>query len=149
MARYSYNGTVLPQLPEWDKEKYPYAIIFGNAGSVSNRYELLCISAPFSAPSGDDLKFSASVDGYEYTCLDTDGSWTDHGEAVWDTGGITGDNVFLAIIVSTNPFVWTNTDILDDAGNVVYAASTPVIVFCATSYQIGIAAGMGLEGIVR
>ncbi len=27
---YSYNGIVLPALPEWDKETYPYASIFYN-----------------------------------------------------------------------------------------------------------------------
>ena len=27
---YSYNGTVLPTLPEWDKETYPYAVILDN-----------------------------------------------------------------------------------------------------------------------
>ena len=28
---YSYNGTVLPALPEWDKEKYPYVAMCGSA----------------------------------------------------------------------------------------------------------------------
>lgn len=27
---YSYNGTVLPKLPEWDKTAYPYAVILDN-----------------------------------------------------------------------------------------------------------------------
>ena len=27
MANYSYNGVILPQLPEWDKTSAPYAII--------------------------------------------------------------------------------------------------------------------------
>ena len=27
---YSYNGTVWPALPEWDKTTYPYAILYTN-----------------------------------------------------------------------------------------------------------------------
>lgn len=40
---YSYNGVVLPKLPEWDKTKYPYAVI--GYSSVLETYVLSCRSA--------------------------------------------------------------------------------------------------------
>lgn len=45
VAKCSYNGTVLPALPEWDKEAYPYAVIcpFYDAG-----YVMACYSEPIS-----------------------------------------------------------------------------------------------------
>ena len=35
---YSYNGVILPKLPEWDRESYPYAIIRRYEGNMFNGY---------------------------------------------------------------------------------------------------------------
>lgn len=31
---YLYNGVRLPKLPEWDREKYPYAVLTGSGSSI-------------------------------------------------------------------------------------------------------------------
>ena len=42
---YSYNGMVLPALPEWDKETYPVAAIMRAAGT-NYKYRLYFVTAP-------------------------------------------------------------------------------------------------------
>lgn len=47
---YSYNGVVLPKLPEWDKTAYPYAVIYQEIGSYLGELRetnaLYCFAEP-------------------------------------------------------------------------------------------------------
>ena len=101
---YSYNGVVLPKLPEWDREKYPYAVIgyCNTHGYVFSRS-----SNPWTANEYGNIfptRFS--------TYYASDDKWA-------TTNGA------LEFITP----IWTNTDILNEDGSVYLAASDPIPVY--------------------
>ena len=126
---YSYNGTVLPKLPEWDREQYPYAYI-DYYDSTGNSYSFFVTSKPLRWYAGgfvigfplNDPDALASVFRWRYRPAYADG-WYETGES--DNAGIYYGGV------------WTNTDIYypDDysdetlAGTLFLAASEPVPVY--------------------
>lgn len=112
---YLYNGVRLPELPEWDREKYPYALIgaypnedgYGISGNLYltskvefgyNKYNVWSIATeyifPFDANSDYPTEWQP---GREYS-------------------GSPGVNVID----------WANFDLLDEDGSVYLAASEPV-----------------------
>lgn len=108
---YSYNGTVLPGLPEWNKEKYPYAWI-GKEASPSFLYML-------SQPplwNGTELVASADCNCLWYSL--TGGVWVYDLTATHSAGDTVGDDA-----------MWTNTDILNTEGAVHLAASDPAPIY--------------------
>jgi hypothetical protein len=108
---YSYNGTVLPELPEWDKSKYPYAVIaYLDVGQLYRVYYCLekCTvtgaTVSFKAPY---VWYSCSGDTWEYMGKETSDS--------------------TPIIAMVTP-IWANHDILQ--GDTAYLeTSNPVPVY--------------------
>ena len=126
---YSYNGTVLPELPEWDRETYPYATIkskvfedgsFGVALVISNKE--LNVS---SKGLGSD---SLSNDGVlaRYELADDADSWNQTNNSH-----------------SSYPVIWANYDVyymdtVEDVGGTLYLSATapiPVSGIVAYSYN--------------
>ena len=110
---YSYNGTVLPPLPEWDKEVYPYAYITYK----SSLFRLLTLSKKKHAYSVTSCLFSSEIDTWLVWELQ-DGTW----EAI---------NPYMNIA----PVIWSNTDIyykdnVEDVGGTIYlTASEPIPIY--------------------
>lgn len=100
---YSYNGVILPKLPEWDREAYPYAVIIPK----NDTYYLLL----------QDTKFNAVHDWFITTLFvdfkfEYDGTiWTDY------TGSL-----------GTATPIWSNEDIYQD-DMLRLAASEPIPVY--------------------
>ncbi len=136
---YSYNGAVLPALPEWDREAYPFATIGGIEdltvafpGVVGRWYSFYLASVPgywegatvvYKVPlSTQAWFFTTSQDMVDlFKDLGNDhavvGQWFFAGEEQHDD----------ADYVSTDlPSLWANYDIHDTNGSVYLAASEPV-----------------------
>lgn len=110
LVGYSYNGTVLPELPEWDKETYPYAWIrpyaFGRLLSIQK-----------------DVSY-AVVEGYEKIEYpeDTKFYWTGN-SGEWIVHRYDHDTMV------TRGAIWANFDILSTTGAVTLLASNPIPVY--------------------
>jgi hypothetical protein len=113
-----YVGAALPKLPEWDKEKYPYALI----RDASSQAHLYCFSDFYCGDNNytptDPKRLYVSSDYFSCRAPHDDTSWTDpiYGESggpSWDLPHIT----------------WTNFDVLNEDGTVFLAASDPIPVY--------------------
>lgn len=106
---YSYNGTVLPGLPEWDRESYPYAGIF--LMGDGSTYRLYCSASPMYG--GASINYIRQPAIY-YIC---DGnSW---GEPTEQTTTV------------QSPAIWANHDVTyTEGGDSVYlSASDPIPIY--------------------
>lgn len=123
LVGYSFNGTVLPPLPEWDREKYPYAYIgkpiYRMLDLQFPEYEYFLISADTPAYYAEsvqiqwlaynepwELKIYGTKAGSPWTLLTTQTSGSNRWWIAED--------------------IWTNTDVLTEEGEVYLAASEPV-----------------------
>lgn len=124
IVAYSYNGTVLPKLPEWDKTAYPYAVI-------SNlRARLICSSVPLLYKKGIAFEYlNASEDGTSILYKNNTelGSWElseEHDTTVFSKG----ETVLYHDL--TWSYVWTNHDILkEDDGTLFLEETEPIPVY--------------------
>lgn len=119
--KYSYNGIVMPKLPEWNITGYPYATIsrFELPGKVEY---FLQVFAPDAFYFEDNYgrhfggNTSANVRGIYYTQL--------LGQVIWD-----GPDETTSDYISLDEFlVWSNFDVLNSDGSIFLAASEPVLV---------------------
>lgn len=120
---YSYNGVVLPKLPEWDKEAYPYAFIgsydFLDLGGF---YHAFMMKTPLYAyevtDSGEifsDYHDDMSPDALAYELIN--GEWVENGRP----------DFLFSLSFS---MIWANYDVvLVDSTTVVLAASNPIPVY--------------------
>lgn len=107
---WNYNGTVLPKLPQWDRETYPYAYIWFN--DVSEGYNGLYDGYWFSAKTvkmkvynGYFMMEGKSSTTYKFV----DGKWKE---------------TFYSGKISP---IWANFDVFNSGGEDVYLVeSTPV-----------------------
>lgn len=113
---YLYNGVNLPPTPEinWDKETYPNMLITGP--SSSGWYSMVVFSAPIKVDSDGYLVTEAALKYVSFTL------YPEH-KVGWQylTAGTTS-----AEWKRTDPYVWSNHNICDADGTVVYAASEPI-----------------------
>lgn len=121
---WSYNGTVLPKLPSWDKSAYPYAYI----DKLLN-YTLVLSSAPLYVDNTESNTLTGSLhsDGAEVNFM------------IWScaTGGSSWNlaNEGAGVIDRVNTVVWANTNLYylnsvnDIDGTLYLAASDPVPVY--------------------
>lgn len=121
LVGYSYNGTVLPALPEWDKETYPYAVI---TGSYVNYFgEILYALALTQTPCTYDEETGYIITEKREYFLSSTFRWA---KGKWS-------NVERYKMASDwanrDDFVWTNHDIVNADGSVHYLASNPVPVY--------------------
>lgn len=125
LVGYSYNGTVLPKLPEWDKTVYPFAYMIG-----SNRL-YLCSALPYAAAQTGIFAGYMGIfatDDCEAICYKptTDGGF-------WQRDSESDKSVSASEMIVGLAFVdliWTNTDVINIEDSTVYlAASEPVPVY--------------------
>ena len=135
---YLYNGVRLPKLPEWDKEKYPYAVleryIYPTDGTevLVDKTTLTCSPAPFTY----EAQYDSDVIASRPTAGDTAAYMECHidhlqGETNWGEKKVYNLSYMEAPFISIHPLpYWTNSDIIRNDGNGVWlAASEPVPVY--------------------
>lgn len=120
---YSYNGVVLPKLPEWDKTAYPYAYL--NHGQMFNGTKYIMfrvISKPFvvaTNSSGTKIWSAEDAQWVSFSC--------DSGETAWSAGseasGTPNGNE------NNSPVFWCNDDMKYADGTVYLPSSDPVPVY--------------------
>lgn len=116
MANYLYNGVELPPLPEWDRSRYPRAAIIDLA---EGDYELIAFNCnvKFDENYSETLVF----DSDEPTSIML---WTaimsEDSEWVFSEFFDTASNLCHISLL-----VWSNFDIIDTDGTLIFAASEP------------------------
>lgn len=118
LVGYSYNGVVLPKLPEWDKETYPCAYIVENGYADTEGYEygLVFYTKAITVvkdAEGPHEGWHYFFDGLLYRYIDN--AWTEWPE---DVGFGLGGKI-----------VWSNTDVYYGSGGLYLATSEPVPVY--------------------
>lgn len=111
----AYKGERLPKLPEWDRETYPYAIIV-NWGA---RKDFRVFDIPLAKEGEEAFGTSNYTREMCWMINDGDEEWTSLGINV-SQGGLT---------FGQSRFVWTNTDILDESGDIYLSASDPIPIY--------------------
>lgn len=118
---YLYNGVRLPKLPEWDREKYPYAWIL----SISpNDYALRVASEPVTYKYDNFL-----AKDYVYVSNGTGNTYDlkENGWVIFHQDTLFGGNYFS---VSKLLFSWVNHDVINTADSTVHqSASDPIPVY--------------------
>jgi hypothetical protein len=120
---YSYNGTVLPPLPEWDKTVYPYAVIL-HTGMVTHYWYLILlpeVTYKFTesinpkwclyVPEGQ-MGFKVKSDSQKNVLSDK-----------WESGTMWFGYKALENVT------WANFDLLNEDGTLYLAASDPIPVY--------------------
>lgn len=108
MDFYSYNGVELPALPEWDKETYPYALIYTDISKCT----YFVMAKSWSTP-----ETTAHYLNCRYALVSelTDGAWGEIKKAPFGDVG-----------VERTALVWANSDIYMSDGALYFAASKPI-----------------------
>lgn len=120
---YSYNGVVLPKLPEWDRSVYPYALLHRGENETDGVYYVFLVGnmKPHHLANGVHFcGYGYAENGDSYKAFK---SYTYNPYTTWGEFGYT-----YTWFLSSNIF-WTNTDILDEDGSVYMEASEPVPVY--------------------
>ena len=112
---YLYNGVRLPALPEWDKEKYPYAYI--TTADFDDGYRLFCVDGQKNVINGK-LFLTILYPGDFYVLRD--GEW-----AKYDHSNVAAPVVWC----NTDTYYTTNIENGELAGTLYMAASDPVPVY--------------------
>ena len=115
---YLYNGVRLPKLPEWDREKYPYAVLREMVSETTPYAVYYSKQQPTLNSSGKVFICSLAYPGVVTYCDYTDGA------LAWRS-----TNTSLLTSTSVDGVFWTNTDILNEDGSVWLAASDPTPVY--------------------
>lgn len=139
---HSYNGTILPGLPEWDKTAFPYAMIALTSGSATNGYiyQLCVCSNPFTMASSDlgDLPYLPNGGTYKFCGVYSGNVSEDMMNLMQNGYGYTpqfitdGWSEFSAAKSQTTPAtllmvpIWVNTDLAFPDGTVHIEASEPI-----------------------
>lgn len=126
LVGYSYNGVVLPALPEWDKETYPYAVI-SELGLLPGYYNLHVLGKDSYYFNSGGRYFGGSdeikpVPGYQ--CTSNIYPFDEWKELLFM------DNAnACAYENKTIITVWSNFDMLNEDGTIFMAASEPIPVY--------------------
>ena len=127
---YLYNGVRLPKLPEWDRETYPYAVIYGTESNGNLVYALDVYSTP--------LRLTTKSSGSVYLGVNSSGEYwgvSMYGYPWSDEPRNTFENYGGRMISGTDSgsmqydIVWANSDVLNEDGSVYLAASDPIPVY--------------------
>ena len=121
MAKYLYNGVELPALPEWDKEKYPYATItddYYGTDVIKVGYVLSLTDKPLIFTEGDEnyptmhhkvqVNYCRGLNWYYYP---------EKGELEWNTP-LTFTSLHLW---DDDKIIWSNHNIYLDNGTIFFA----------------------------
>lgn len=132
---YKYNEETLPELPNWDKTFYPYAIVFKTETSKG------CLVTDREGIT-DGTSLSFTLDTLFRMWNYKEGKWN---EIFIDTdGGVTFEVAFGSDSMPAIP-LWANYDLVDTVGTVQIHASDPKFVLDPTSFLKGIAVGQRLK----
>lgn len=119
---YLYNGVQLPPLPEWDKEIYPYAVIYPyttiSANPVSGYKLRIAETLEYGQNDIGVNGFDLGI-GEEYSSPDGSNGWGDRTEEQYTHW----------FPETSSHIVWTNTDLFYADGNLWFAASDPIPVY--------------------
>ena len=126
---YSYNGVILPKLPEWDREKYPYVVIMQSISSTE--YVAQALAAPLYTEDTVSLAgkplFHLYYDESHFlqSAIDETGIWKKWYElpSSYLTHRLEYDGT------TENVLVWANHDILNEDGTLYLAASEAIPVY--------------------
>lgn len=139
---HSYNGVVLPNLPQWDREKYPYAAILGYTRNAITEYPdadylkaciLLASSTPLYIAKSSDYPylneyFLWNLTGCRYWMGDVSQpkiGWKRNSKAYgYDSREVYDPDLSY----DQHRFLWANHDITYGS-KVVVSASEPVPVY--------------------
>ena len=119
---YLYNGVRLPALPEWDRERYPYAVITLN--KASNKYELYLFAENAYYFDSTYVYFGGSSSGEPVPAI----IYTGTPEQGWySQSEVDNANVCVSWQV-VSKLIWSNID-LEYEGTMYLAASTPIPIY--------------------
>ena len=115
-----YVGAVLPELPEWDKETYPYAYI-KESYVINNSYTLMLFKAPYALNGTTRFAEFIAVDGETFLKC---GHYKNDGWSALTE--ITADSTddYMERMVELK--VWSNFDLVTEDGSVLLSASEPI-----------------------
>lgn len=135
---YLYNGIILSELPDWDKDEYPYAsITFIREGNEWAADLILLSKNPTYDSSSDEVTYKSP--GLIYHCYSSIGYAENYGgTGSADNAGILNSwGLQHELYDHSNSILhWTNTTIRDTNGFVYLAASEPVKVNYGEGYDI-------------
>lgn len=116
MGMYVYNGVELPELPDWDHEKYPYTLIHDYR--QRGQYYLHAMTGPlhFQAPFYLQNRTGVPV---KYACW-----WWEGSDAKWTPIETAEVTLTVNNSLATAYAVWANYDILNEDGSLHLAKST-------------------------
>lgn len=136
---YLYNGVRLPKLPEWDKEKYPYAAILSFNEDYSVWVDLYVAENPL---------YLERISGGNCIPRNTQYMhWSMDGIAVQDWGqGNPNRTIGGGVNVGLPVYVWSNYDYLYDDGELYHSATNPVPVY--TSGEVAVSALRSSDGYI-
>lgn len=123
LVGYSYNGIVLPALPERDKETYPYAALFYN--KLNRSYLLVCLQETafyFEGRSGY-IFFGGQSDGVTVPAISTTVA-----DDQWNAFTYISNANVPVIDSSAAKTIWSNFDMVYN-DTLYLAASDPVPVY--------------------
>lgn len=122
---YSYNGVVLPKLPEWDKTAYPYAILYhpGFLSIYDETKNVLMVSDSTFIFNGSQYRPNGDYKtGKSEIEIDAESTWSDFTYHEYNDA----DGGFYKSVAKV---YWSNHDILNDDGTIHLSASDPVPVY--------------------
>ena len=143
-----YNDHVCPALPEGIPEDRPYTLLLYHSGTF--RFFLSCADSPFFAKTVDNapvIALDPDTQLYVFVWTITDADWVSAGEVDVSELEVAQNSDWLYFNPEKQIYVWTNTDIVDDSGAVVYAASDPIPII-ETDYLMSWLTGyiLGISG---
>lgn len=128
---YLYNGIRLPALPEWDREKYPKAMIHPWSKDEIRLIVFSDVDDVYAESSWwIEVNINAPWLGWTYDAeTNTWGQMTDNGEYELYEIMVAGENMNLAIWSNFDVFVTTSHGDYFPVGMLAFAASEPVPVY--------------------
>lgn len=116
---YSYNGIILPPLPEWDKETYPYAVVVYD----TNKVRVVVASVPFVARETEYSWVTVYSNADGYFC-----SWYGTNDNLKQIiNDMATSNLSLSVYEHYDS--WSNHDICFNNGSVFIPASEPIPIY--------------------
>jgi len=126
---YLYNGVRLPALPEYDKEKYPYAVMYKVELNGEDMYYAYALTKEsyllreISGSTGKEWMWLKGVAPYLRTVCGQNSGWDGlFSESVgWDYIDSTLSDAVGYNGETTKPFIWANHDVLETDGTIYFS----------------------------
>lgn len=119
MAKYYYNGVLLPEIPDALLEDYPYAWIRNN--TTTGYYDLFLSPVPFYTVDSDSMSGSGTTKPFYRVAIATVETATE-----WEANGTSDNNIAYD---SARTVLWSNHDIPNGsatATDIYFYGSEPV-----------------------